>query len=139
MKTGLILIGSAFVLFFVLSFINIIRRKDWFEFEPDYLSSLHTSVWFWGELKQFLFRTALALSFCLYAAGVIVFALNCFPEWGMTWDKVCIRLFAAFIGGYIGGYILVVVANILSYGIPIIGITILYLIWKPIDWLRGGD
>ena len=139
MKTGLILISSAFALFLLLSFINIFRKKDWFEFEFDYLSDMHTSVWFWSDFKQFLFRATLAVSFCLYVAGVIVFSLNCFPEWGMTWDKVFIRLFAAFIGGYIGGYILVVIANILAYGIPIMIVTLLYLIWKPIDWLRGRN
>ena len=81
------------------------------------------------------------------AAGIRIFGITVGPAAFVGFlivvailiAAVCIRLFAAFIGGYIGGYILVVVANILSYGIPIMGITILYLIWKPIDWLRGRD
>ena len=139
MKTGLILISISFVLFVVLSFISRGRKKDTLDFEIDDLSDLHTSVWFSSDAKQFIFRITLAISFCLYGVGVIVFALNCFPEFGFSWEIVILRLFAAFFGCIIAGKILIAIANGLAFGIPVMVITILYLLWKPIDWLLGRD
>lgn len=139
MKTGLILISISFVLFVVLSFISRGRKKDPLDFEVDDFSDLHISVWFSSDVKQFIFRITLAISFCLYTIGVIVFALNCFPEFGLSWEIVILRLFAAFFGGFIAGKILVAIANGLAFGIPITVITVLYLLWKPIDWLLGRD
>lgn len=139
MKTGLILIGSSWIIFVVLSLISRLHQKDPLEFEIDNLTDFHLKQWFWSDIGQTIYRIALVLSFGLFVAGVIVFSLNCFPEWGMTWDKVFIRLFAAFIGGVITGYILNMIANAVAFGLPLIGILIIYAPLALFDFLRGRD
>ena len=141
MITGLIMIGIAWIIFIILSEICLFtnHKKEWIEFELDDISDLHIGKRFWNDTVQFIFRTVLAISFCLFAAGIVVFSLNCFPEWGLTWDKVFLRLFAAFFGGIIAGWILKVLGNIIAVAIPFTGLTIWYLIAMPIEWLRGRE
>lgn len=139
MKTGLILIGIAFIIFAVLSLISRLHQDEPLEFEIDDLTDFHLKQWFWNDIGQLIYRIALVLSFCLFAAGVVVFFLNCFPEWGMTWDKVCMRLFAAFIGGIVAGYILNIIANAIAFGVPLIGILIVCAPLALFDWLKGRN
>lgn len=139
MKTGLILIGIAMIIFFVLSLTSRLHKKDAIEFEITDLSDFHLKQWFWNDTGQLIYRIALVLSFCLFAAGMIVFSLNCFPEWGMTWDKVWIRLLVAFIGGIVAGYILSIIANALAFGLLLIGILVIYVPSAMFDWLSGRN
>lgn len=137
MKTGLILIGSAFIIFVVLSLISRLHQEEPMEFEIDDLTDFHLKQWFWNDTGQLIYRIALVLSFGLFAAGVVVFSLNCFPEWGMTWYMVFMRLFAAFFGVIVAGYVLSIIANAFAFGLPLIGILIVCAPLAFFDWLRS--
>ena len=139
MEVGLILIAVAWGIFVILSLIGRLcrdgrSRRDVFDFEIDDFTDYHVKDWFWSISKQFAYRTALVLSFCLYAVGVVVFvfSLNCLPaDFG-----VVMRLFIAFFGGIVTGWILTVLANFFAMVIPIIVITIGLLPLMFFDWLR---
>ena len=139
MKVGLILIVVAWVIFVILGFIGRFasdgwRRKDVFDFEIGDLLDYHLDYWFWNDTKEMIYRAALALSFCLYAAGVIVFTLNlgCLADF-----YVIMKLFVAFFGGVIAGWILIGLANFIVIGVPMLGISIAILPLMFWDWLRG--
>ena len=139
MVTGIILIVVAWVIFVILGFIGRFasdgrHRKDVFDFEIGDLLDDHLTYWFWDDAKQIAYRAALALSFCLYAAGVIVFTLNlgCLADF-----YVIVKLLVAFLGGVIAGWILIGLANIIVIGVPMLGIAIAMLPLMFLDWLRG--
>ena len=138
MKTGLILISIAMIIFFVLSLVSRLKKGP-LDFEITDLSDFHLKQWFWNDTGQLIYRIALVLSFCLFAAGMIVFSLNCFPEWGMTWDKVWIRLLVALIGGIVVGYMLGIIANAIAFGLLLVGIVVGYVPSAIFDFLRGRN
>ena len=139
MKVGIIFIAVAWGIFFILSLIGRLcrdgrTRRELFDFEIDDLTDYHVKDWFWSKSKQFAYRTALAVSFCLYAVGVIVlvFSLNCLPDDFVVVAKLCI----AFFGGIIAGWFLMVSANFFAMIIPVIIIAIALLPMMFFDWLR---
>ena len=141
MKTGLILIGAALVIFIVLSFISRFtnHKKDLFEFELDDLGDLHWDQEFWNDSLQFAYRLANCVCIALFAAGVIVLSLNCFPEHGMSWEIVLLRLLAAFFAFIVAGWILVRVSNAIACGIPVLAIVLYITPLMLWEHLRGRD
>ena len=142
MITGIILMAAAWIIFTILSFISLFFRhgkRDWYEFEIDDLSDLHVDQWFWNDIGQFIYRTALVVSFVLFAIGVIIFSLNCCPEWGMSWVKVLLRLIAAFFGYIIVGRILSILGNAIAITIPLIGMIIVISPMMLVSWWRGRN
>lgn len=135
MKTGIILIGIALIIFIVLSLISRLQKQDIWAFEITDLIDFHIGEWFYKNTEQLIYRIALLSSFCLFAAGMIVFSLNYFPEWGMDWYRVIMRLMISCSGGIVVGYILCMIANAVAFGLVFVG-NVPSVVF---DWLRGQD
>ena len=141
MITGLFFIIVSWVIYLVLGFIGRFasdgqRRRDALDFKiDDLLDHHHSNYWFFDETKEMVYRAFLLLSFCLYVVGVIVFVfnLNCFP----VDFNVIMKLFVAFLGGCAAGWTLIVLANLIVSGIPILGIIITVFPLMLWDWLHG--